>query len=309
MVHSATLQSVFGRCHRHYRCLGRSLLGAAILLLVVGCQEPSAPDISDDPAAHVRYWAEMGAPLSQLQLAKMYEQGFHVAADPRQAVFWFRRAARAGLVDAQQRLARALTLGELSLEPDSNRAAFWWQQVAMSGESGSLIDWAYVHFHGEAGFKRNCQLAVQVLDGPSEDSDDNELLNALAWILSTCPDRDGRDGPRAVALMEMVMSNHGDLEPAYVDTLAAAYAEAGDFRRAVDYQQVALELLPIDSHPEELADYELRLQLYREGEPYRIDAGGPVDSPLEGTQTSDVAEHASGFQDSANDAPTSDSGR
>jgi len=54
--------------------------------------------------------------------------------------------------------------------------------------------------------------------------------------------------------------------PMYLDTLAAAYAEAGDFANAVTIQKEAIEKL---TNRNELADYKSRLSLYQQGKPYR----------------------------------------
>jgi len=56
----------------------------------------------------------------------------------------------------------------------------------------------------------------------------------------------------------------------YLDTLAAAYAESGQFDKAVESQEKAIELAPDD----EKADFETRLKLYQEGKPYREEPWG-----------------------------------
>jgi tetratricopeptide (TPR) repeat protein len=64
--------------------------------------------------------------------------------------------------------------------------------------------------------------------------------NNLAWLLATCPQASVRDGKKAVqyALQACELSEWKD--PACVDTLAAAYAEGGDFDHAVKYEQQSL---------------------------------------------------------------------
>ena len=53
----------------------------------------------------------------------------------------------------------------------------------------------------------------------------------------------------------------------YIDTLAAAYAEAGDFDSAVKFEQMATARLAADADFK--ADYEKRLHLFQTGNPYR----------------------------------------
>ena len=54
----------------------------------------------------------------------------------------------------------------------------------------------------------------------------------------------------------------------YVDTLAAAYAEAGDFDAAVKWQQKAIELLGEEEYSRNQTMYEVRMRLYQAGQPY-----------------------------------------
>jgi tetratricopeptide (TPR) repeat protein len=91
--------------------------------------------------------------------------------------------------------------------------------------------------------------------------------NGLAWLLATCPDSKYRDGKKAVqyAMKACELSkwkNHG-----FLDTLAAAYAETGDFAEAVKWQEKAIELAPED----EKENCRSRLDLYKSGEFYRDD--------------------------------------
>jgi Tfp pilus assembly protein PilF len=59
-------------------------------------------------------------------------------------------------------------------------------------------------------------------------------LNNLAYLLATCPDENFRDGKQAVALATRLLDFAKDApQPGFRATLAAAYAETGDFEQAV----------------------------------------------------------------------------
>jgi hypothetical protein len=55
----------------------------------------------------------------------------------------------------------------------------------------------------------------------------------------------------------------------YVDTLAAAYAEAGDFEAAVKWQKKAIHLLTKEEAAKWRDKLEERLKLYQSGKTYR----------------------------------------
>jgi len=69
-----------------------------------------------------------------------------------------------------------------------------------------------------------------------------EDYNNLAWILATGPDGKLRDGAEAVRLAQRACQLSRGKVAMPVGTLAAAYAEAGDFTNAVQTAQTAIEL-------------------------------------------------------------------
>jgi tetratricopeptide (TPR) repeat protein len=98
-----------------------------------------------------------------------------------------------------------------------------------------------------------------------------DMHNSLAWLLATAPNDNVRDGKRAVELAtkacELTAFNNAML----VDTLAAAFAEAGDFDKAVEWQQKAIDLLD-QADDKVVADFTRRLELLQSGKP----GGEPV---------------------------------
>jgi hypothetical protein len=89
--------------------------------------------------------------------------------------------------------------------------------------------------------------------------------NLLAWIESTCADSSVRDGKEAVSLATKACELTRWQELSWIDTLAAAYAESGDFQRAIEFQEQALRGAP---EPRQKAMRE-RLALYKQSQPYR----------------------------------------
>lgn len=93
-----------------------------------------------------------------------------------------------------------------------------------------------------------------------------EALNGLAWILAACPNAELRNGARAVeaATESCRLLNHRQWY--CVGTLAAAYAEVGDFEKAIELAKKSLEMAPDD----EKQDCEEQLKLYKTNQAYRI---------------------------------------
>jgi len=94
-------------------------------------------------------------------------------------------------------------------------------------------------------------------------------LNDLAWIRATHPDPSYRDGREALRLAQEAVRLTGDGDANVLDTLAAAYAELGEFERAVEVETRALDQAKANGQSDRVQDFGIRLQLYREGRPYR----------------------------------------
>jgi tetratricopeptide (TPR) repeat protein len=67
-------------------------------------------------------------------------------------------------------------------------------------------------------------------------------LNNLALVLSTCSDAQFRNGSRAIQLAQQADEVAGGKNPLFIRTLAAAYAESGQFNEAIGAAHRALEL-------------------------------------------------------------------
>jgi hypothetical protein len=80
----------------------------------------------------------------------------------------------------------------------------------------------------------------QLRDIAANAPDSPRMLDELAWLLATYPDSRSRDGSEAVRLAEHACDLTGRKIPALLDTLAAAYAEAGDFQHGINVAKEAL---------------------------------------------------------------------
>ena len=100
-------------------------------------------------------------------------------------------------------------------------------------------------------------------------AEDGNALNNLAWVLATYPRDDIRNGKQAVELAQKATSLPGGNVPLVIRTLAAAYAEAGDFSKAIETAQRAIDLAKTQNNQSLTATLQHELELYRAGTPYR----------------------------------------
>lgn len=123
-----------------------------------------------------------------------------------------------------------------------------------------------------------------------------DTLNSRAWLRATCIDASIRNGQLAIADAKKACELDKWKYANEIDTLAAAYAEAGDFDSAVRYQEQAITLYKSEPQEiskkmaklrynkvlaEKIADdvvkqvnrlspgYAQRLELYKQHRPYR----------------------------------------
>jgi tetratricopeptide (TPR) repeat protein len=104
-----------------------------------------------------------------------------------------------------------------------------------------------------------------------------QAASSLAWMLASNPDPSLRNGSKAVQLGLLADQISGGQDPKILGVLAAAYAEKGDFSKAVATAQRALQL----AGPENSALTKVlqdQLALYHTGSPVR-DIVPPSSSP------------------------------
>ena len=106
-------------------------------------------------------------------------------------------------------------------------------------------------------------------DGIRQCPKDAPLLDVTARVLATSADASVRNGAQAVELARRAVDLSGGRAAEMLDTLAAAYAEAGRFADAVEAAQRALVLAANQGNAALANAIRTRLRLYQAGSPLR----------------------------------------
>jgi TPR repeat protein len=239
--------------------------GVPDALAHLGFMAESGEGMAADAEAANAYFheaAEAGSALAQAKLGHVYLTGDGVLTDAKKALELFQGAADQGHPTGYMGLAFFYDSGTL-VERDEEQAAAWYQRAAEAGVVEAQIRLAY------AGLRRgdlNGQHQARSWLAKAAAQNSVQALNDYAWLLATSPFDSVRDGQQAVTLALQAVSH--ERSPAYLDTLAAAYAETGKFDKAVETQREALALAPQNSE-ELVAELQTHLQSFEAGEPWR----------------------------------------
>ncbi len=137
----------------------------------------------------------------------------------------------------------------IRLNPRSAQAHYYLGQVMVQKRK---IDEAIVHFEEALQLKPNWI----------------EPMNNLAWFLVISQETTIHNPDKAVRLARRVCELTNYKEPSLLDTLAAAYAAAGDFSKAIETAEKALELCQSSERNLLKKNIENRLVLYKAGKAY-----------------------------------------
>jgi tetratricopeptide (TPR) repeat protein len=99
-----------------------------------------------------------------------------------------------------------------------------------------------------------------------------DLLQALdeaAWVMATNRESSVRNGARAVELAERAVQVSGGQQPRILATLAASYAEAGEFPKAVETAHRALDLAAQQNQPALAGGLQAMIARYEARAPFR----------------------------------------
>lgn len=155
--------------------------------------------------------------------------------------------------DNRQTMAIKVFDQVIKLQPDV------WEPYRFRGDARlSVFDYE----NAIADFEKALELA------PEDEEDRSGILNNLSWILSTSEPDGIRDGKRALelGLQACELTKYGKQH--ILSTLAAAYGELGEFDKAIEWSEKAVQLAK-ERNDEQVEQYENELKSYKEGKPWR----------------------------------------
>ncbi len=119
------------------------------------------------------------------------------------------------------------------------------------------------------------------------DPEDSGVMNNLAWVLATSPDESVRDGERAVELATKAAELTEFELPHILSTLASGYAEMGDFEKAREWAEKAVNLSEDEEQKKGLNE---ELERYKLDKPWREDQLKELEEKREKMKESDSDE-------------------
>ena len=208
---------------------------------------------------NIQVGAEQNNTQAQYLYGLLLLSGRIIEQDPVNGFMWLTKAAEQGHKKAQKTVADLAFEGTI-IPKDLQLARKWYVEL---NDSWAHFRLGFIYAAGGDGIKANCGKAVSEF----LKADDFLSKSNAVWILSTCPVAQYRDAKKAIKIADQLKLQFPN-DFSVFDNLAAAYAEFGEFDKAVTYQQRAIALSKL-SQGKDIASLIKRLKLYQEGKPYR----------------------------------------
>lgn len=125
---------------------GRLFLALFLLIQLCGLNGETAASAGDKLFLEILTLAEQGDREAQFSLALMYDTGDPARQNPEQAVYWFSKAAEAGVAGACLYLGMKYEFG-VQVGKDTAKAQHWYTQAALKGWPQAAFMLANLYFN------------------------------------------------------------------------------------------------------------------------------------------------------------------
>jgi len=223
----------------------RAETGDAKAQVQLGIAYAAGDGVAADDAEAARWFrkaAEQGDAAGEYSLGEMYLTGRGVSTDTAEAAKWMRQAAKHGDSRGQFNLAVMYEQGQ-GVAKNQDEAATWMRKAADQGLAAGEFGLGSMYAHGRGVPQSATEAAIWYRK--AADQGDAPSMNNLASLLAMSTDPKIRNPKEAVSLAQKAVEMESD-NPTYLDTLAAAYFEAGQREKAAETERRALTLKPDD---------------------------------------------------------------
>jgi tetratricopeptide (TPR) repeat protein len=163
-------------------------------------------------------------------------------------------------------IAAVKGMGRVLVKAGRGADAIPYLQAALSGEPRDIESRRYLALAYIAA-KQADKAKTELREVLKRDPQEITAINTLAWVEATAPDAALRDGKDALELAGKAAALTKTPLPNVLDTMAAAYAEAGRFKEAVETARKAKKAA--DEGKGRIDGLDARIKLYEAGKPFR----------------------------------------
>ena len=219
-------------------------------------QSSRPSDVLKENVDEIRVRAERGDPRSQLAYALILENRSDLKPSGEDVVYWYVKAARAGLPVAQFKVGY-YTMNASPADKDEVKAVFWLDKAAGAGNPDAQIMLSNYYLRDMSN-SVDVGKAVALMEAASTRS--LEARFHLAGVRATYPDASIRDPKRALELAGPGFGSY-DANPVAFEIRAAIHAALGDFAGAQKDQARAVGMAK--KFHWNTAPQEARLEVYK----------------------------------------------
>jgi TPR repeat protein len=182
---------------------------------------------------------EAGNAESAFFIASTFAYGnLGVEKNIEKAKEWFLKSAEMGYVHGMFEIGKLLYADKSYAE-----AKPWFEKASTQGHGESFYRLSMYSIYDLTEDPFDCHKAYELM-AQAELRGVKSAFNDHAWMLSTLPDKNCRNGQKAWKIFAELMELYGPMEPipwAYLDTKAAVFAEIAEFNEAINVQTWIVE--------------------------------------------------------------------
>jgi len=149
--------------------------------------------------------AQSGDAQAQLKVAKSYKFGDGVEENDKEAFYWFEKAAKQGLAQAQCSLGMIYAVGNSFVKPNPQESIKWFELSAAQNEVEAIYSLG-VSYQNGIGVKVNEQKFLEYYKKAADLGHETAQSNYANYFLSKVLEKNGTEADKATALKYLKLS-------------------------------------------------------------------------------------------------------